>query len=151
MKQISTRVAVLLTTGVTCLVLGACQPKANPAADASASGAAAETTASTADSVMAMTVGACWTTTVKEVGTRLENAPQSGSYIGYADGTSQVEYVDIPGITHSKPGDSVKLCVAELPTNCPAGDTRGVILTGTNQRTHETWKAPNSEHGCGGA
>lgn len=88
---------------------------------------------------------------VKETGPRLENAPQSGVYIGYDDGTAQVEYVDIPGIAHSKPGDSVKLCVVELPQNCPPGDTRGIILAGTNLRTNETWKAPNSQHSCGGA
>jgi hypothetical protein len=41
--------------------------------------------------------------------------------------------------------------VVELPKNCPPGDNRGIIYRGRNLRTHEVWRAPDSEHACGGA
>jgi hypothetical protein len=103
------------------------------------------------DSGPMVKVGDCTSTTVKTIGSRLEGAPDSGSAIEYDNGVSQVSYDTIPGITHSQPGDAVKLCLAELPTNCPPGDTRGSIYSATNQRTGETWKEADSEHSCGGA
>ena len=96
-------------------------------------------------------VGACAKTTVAETGPRLEGAPDSGSSIRYANGLSQVDYSVVPGITNSKPGDEVSVCLVSIPTDCPPGDTRGRIYDATNLRTHETWRAPDSQHSCGGA
>ncbi len=96
-------------------------------------------------------VGQCAQTTVQQVGTRLENTPGSGSAISYANGVSQVSYDQVPGIDASQAGDGVKLCLASLPQNCPAGDDRGKIYSATNLRTGQTWSEPDSEHMCGGA
>jgi len=101
-------------------------------------------------------VGGCSIVTVKQVGTRLQDAdgtpvPGSGSAIAYADGGSQVSYDTIDGIDHSKPGDAVRLCLVSIPERCPPGDSRGRIYAATNLRTHEQWTAADSEHSCGGA
>ena len=96
-------------------------------------------------------VGACAKTTVAETGPRLEGAPDSGSSIRYENGLSQVDYSVVPGIANSKPGDEVSVCLVSMPTDCPPGDTRGRVYDATNLRTHETWRAPDSQHMCGGA
>ena len=96
-------------------------------------------------------VGACAKTTVAETGPRLEGAPESGSSIRYANGLSQVDYSVVPGITNSRTGDEVNVCLVSIPTDCPPGDTRGRVYDATNLRTHETWRAPDSQHMCGGA
>jgi hypothetical protein len=88
---------------------------------------------------------------VKEIGSRLEGVPESGSAIIYDNGVSQVSYDAIPGIDHSKAGDTVRLCLVSIPQHCPPGDERGKIYDATNLRTRETWNAPDSEHSCGGA
>jgi hypothetical protein len=95
--------------------------------------------------------GQCTQTTVKTVGTRLDNTPGSGSAIGYANGGAQVSYDQVPGIDDSQAGDSVKLCLVSLPQDCPAGDDRGKVYAATNLRTGETWSEADSEHSCGGA
>jgi hypothetical protein len=96
-------------------------------------------------------VGQCTETTVKSVEYRLEGAPDSGSAISYANGGYQVSYEAVPAIRHSRRGDKIRLCLTELPTDCPKGDERGKIYRATNLRTGETWELPDSEHGCGGA
>lgn len=111
------------------------------------SAAAPAETASTPLSV----VGACVDTIVTLVGPRLEGVPDSGSGIVYENGITQVSYDVIPGIAHSQAGDSVHLCLVSVPENCPPGDDRGRVYTGTNARTGETWSAPDSQHMCGGA
>src|SRR5579871_2396017 len=94
-------------------------------------------------------VGQCVTTTVTSVGTRL-GAAGTGSVISFANGVRQISYQTVASIDHSKPGDTVKLCLVQLPKNCPAGDDRGKVYTGQNQRTHESWRESDSEHACGG-
>lgn len=96
-------------------------------------------------------VGACVKTTVAETGPRLEGAPESGSSIRYANGLSQVDYSVVPGIANSRTGDEVNVCLVSIPADCPPGDTRGRIYDATNLRTRETWRAPDSQHTCGGA
>ena len=105
-------------------------------------------------------VGECVQTTVTAVGQRLQapsdngvltDVPDSGSAISFADGLSQVDYDAVPGIDHSRAGDSVRLCLMSLPKGCPPGDDRGRVYAGTNLRTGESWSAMDSEHECGGA
>jgi hypothetical protein len=96
-------------------------------------------------------VGDCVDATVASVGSRLEGVANSGSAILYTNGLSQVSYDAVAGIDHAKAGDSVRLCLASAPQNCPPGDERGKVYSATNQRTGETWSAPDSEHACGGA
>lgn len=96
-------------------------------------------------------VGQCVATTISSVGVRLEGVPDSGSAIQYANGMSQVSYDAVEGIDHSRVGDEVQICLVSIPEDCPPGDDRGRVYAGTNQRTGETWSAPDSAHNCGGA
>lgn len=102
-------------------------------------------------------VGQCDHTNITQIGTRLTDGttgnpiPGTGSAIWYADGGYQVSYDTIQGISDSKIGDDVNLCLISVPSDCPTGDTRGMVFQATNVRTNETWQAQNSEHSCGGA
>ncbi len=96
-------------------------------------------------------VGQCGVTTVKQIESRLEGVPNSGSAISYVNGGYQVSYDMIPAIQVSHPGNSVRLCLVSIPRNCPSGDTRGRIYRATNLRTGGTWTAADAEHSCGGA
>lgn len=110
-----------------------------------------------ASSTLLTLVGQCATTTVAEVGQRLEDEqtgrpiPNSGSQIFYANGGLQVSYDMLKGIEDSHAGDEVKLCLVSVPTNCPPGDDRGKVYAATNLRTGESWQASDAEHECGGA
>ena len=95
-------------------------------------------------------IGACSETTITEIGYRL-GEPDTGSAISYANGGVQISYDTIPEIHRSNVGDSVKLCLVNVPENCPPDDDRGKIYSATNLRTGETWEAPDSQHSCGGA
>jgi hypothetical protein len=97
------------------------------------------------------TVGTCSFASVKDVGTRLQGDPTSGSALSFVNGVAQVSYDDIPAIDASRPGDVVRLCLVSLPRNCPPGDERGKVYRAVNQRTGRSWTAPDSEHSCGGA
>ncbi len=96
-------------------------------------------------------LGECAEVGVSEVGYRLEDTPDSGSMITYDNGVYQVSYQPVPGIESSRVGDRVRLCVSELPKDCPAGDNRGVVYHATNLRTGGSWEEANSSHMCGGA
>lgn len=96
-------------------------------------------------------VGDCVTTAVKETGTRLEGIADSGSAISYANGINQVSYEAIIGISASRVGDPVRLCLTAVPDECPPGDDRGKTYKATNLRTKKSWEAMDSEHMCGGA
>src|SRR5262249_5823768 len=96
-------------------------------------------------------VGECVTTAVKELGRRLEGVADSGSAITYANGISQVSYEAVIGITASRAGDPIKLCLTGIPDGCPPGDDRGKTYKATNLRTKRSWEAMDSEHMCGGA
>ncbi|MEQ1617010.1 MAG: hypothetical protein ABL883_01540 [Terricaulis sp.] len=64
---------------------------------------------------------------------------------------AQVEYDALPGVANSRVGDEVRVCLVSVPENCPPGDDRGRMYSGTNLRTGESWSAPDSQHMCGGA
>jgi len=122
-----------------------------PPAPSSALAAPAAAAPQAAADVLPTQVGQCVQTRVKSVGTRLENTPGSGSAIAYTNGGGQVSYDQVLGIDDSQAGDSVKLCLDSLPQDCPPGDDRGKVYSGTNLRTGETWSEADSEHSCGGA
>lgn len=96
-------------------------------------------------------IGACAETTVATVGPRLEGVADGGSVVSYANGGVQISYDTIPAMMHSRPGDTVRLCLTFVPQDCPPGDDRGKIYKATNLRTNEVWEAPDSQHSCGGA
>jgi hypothetical protein len=95
-------------------------------------------------------VGDCASTTIKEVGTRLD-MPGSGSALRFENGGGQVGYDTIPAIDQSRPGDPVRVCLVSVPRNCPKGDDRGRVYRTTNLRTHQNWELADSAHMCGGA
>lgn len=98
-------------------------------------------------------VGTCYQTTIKETLGRLGGPPDgdSGSAVLYDNGLYQVSYEVVPQIVRSRSGDSVTMCVIELPSDCPAGDFRGVVYQTQNRRTGQKWELPDSQHDCGGA
>ena len=101
-------------------------------------------------------VGQCATTTIKIVGTRLEDGAGkpvvgSGSAVIFVNGGSQVSYEEVAAIDRSRPGDPVRLCLVSIPKHCPPGDDRGRFYKATNLRTGKSWTLPDSEHMCGGA
>jgi hypothetical protein len=97
------------------------------------------------------TVGACTTTTISAIGSRLEGAPDSGDAVEYGNGGYGVSYDRVPGLHSARVGDKVKLCLISVPEDCPAGDDRGFVYKATDQRTGKSWELPNAEHMCGGA
>lgn len=96
-------------------------------------------------------IGQCVGTRVKEVGTRLENTPGSGSLVTFTNGGVQVSYDQVREVDESRPGDRVSMCLVSIPKDCPPGDDRGRTYKTTNKRTGQSWILPDSEHMCGGA
>ena len=96
-------------------------------------------------------IGQCENTTIKDIGTRLEGVADSGDQVIYANGILAVSYETIKGLKGSRVGDPVKLCLTEIPDDCPPGDDRGKTYKATDLRTHKSWSAMDSEHMCGGA
>lgn len=68
------------------------------------------------------------------------------STITYDNELWQMDWADHPGFETSEKGDTVRLCLMSVPRSCPAGDTRGRMLSATNTRAGTTWIAQNSEH-----
>ena len=102
-------------------------------------------------------VGQCANTRIKSVGTRLvdgsNNTPiaGSGSSVELLNGVYGVSYQQVPAVDRSRAGDAVRVCLVELPRNCPKGDDRGRYYKVTNARTKASWTLPDAEHMCGGA
>jgi hypothetical protein len=96
-------------------------------------------------------VGQCTATAIKTIGTRLDGVADSGDAVTYLNSGYQVSYDRIKGLQGARAGDPVKLCLTEMPDDCPAGDDRGKTYKTTDLRTHKSWQAMNSEHMCGGA
>ncbi len=96
-------------------------------------------------------IGQCVGTRVKEVGTRLENTPGSGSLVTFTNGGVQVSYDQVREVDELRRGDRVSMCLVSIPKDCPPGDDRGRTYKTTNKRTGQSWTLPDSEHMCGGA
>jgi hypothetical protein len=101
-------------------------------------------------------VGQCAMAQVKQVETRLQDGSgqpvaNSGSAIQFFNGGYQVSYDQIPALDASRRGDRVRICLTEIPKDCPPGDVRGRVYRTTNLRTRLEWTLPDSEHSCGGA
>lgn len=96
-------------------------------------------------------IGACVQTRVTTLGTRLENVPDSGTSISFANGVYLVDYDMVKAAMTSKIGDNVEVCLQSVPQNCPPGDERGKVYKVTNLRTHKAFSMADSQHECGGA
>ena len=70
-------------------------------------------------------VGQCVETRIKELGPRLEGAPDSGSTVIYENGVFGVSYEVEAVLKSARVGDPVKLCLVSVPKKCPPGDDEG--------------------------
>ncbi len=95
--------------------------------------------------------GACGLATIRQIGSRLEGAPDSGSAVAESDGAYQVSYDTIPAIQASQIGDAALVCLVSIPRHCAPHDNRGRVYAVANLRTLAAWSAPDAEHMCGGA
>lgn len=99
-------------------------------------------------------VGQCERTSVEWIGTRLQRVagdPPDGTSIRFANGVRQVSYYRAPAVLSSRVNDAARVCLIEIPRDCPPGDNRGRVYRVTNLRTGKTWELPDSSHECGGA
>ena len=104
-------------------------------------------------------VGECTVSKITSIGTRFgetlkpptEKPDSSGSLVEYANKGAQVSYEFVPALYASRIGDEVLICLVSLPKDCPPGDERGKVYSGTNMRTKGSWIMPDSQHMCGGA
>jgi hypothetical protein len=101
--------------------------------------------------------GQCFSTRVRRVENRLqegENGPfirGSGSALRMTDGHYIVDENQVKAMDRSRSGDRIRMCVRELPANCPPGDTRGIVYRVRDLTTGLRWTSSDSEHSCGGA
>jgi hypothetical protein len=113
--------------------------------------------ASAAETRLPKQVGDCARTRISLITHRLEDGNthkpvlDSGSAIEFANRLYQVSYDEVPEVARSRVGDTVLVCLVQLPKHCPRGDNRGKMYTTTNLRTLESWTMPDAEHSCGGA
>jgi len=105
-------------------------------------------------------VGECVTTAITSITDRFANklspSPSKdgfdpGTAIKFANGGGQVSYEKETAILRSQIGDQVRMCLTEVPKDCPPGDDRGRVYNTKNMRTGEAWTLSDSQHSCGGA
>lgn len=98
-------------------------------------------------------IGACSKTRIKLIGGRLEGDTnfETGTGVIFDNGGVQISYEREQPVINSRVGDPVRICLVELPKDCPPGDDRGKIYKTTNLRTGEHWEMADSQHMCGGA
>jgi hypothetical protein len=105
-------------------------------------------------------IGQCVNTTITSItdrfGEKVSPSPSTngfdpGTAVRFANGGGQVSYEKETAIIRSRLGDQVRMCLRELPRDCPRGDNRGRIYNTKNLRTGEAWTLPDSQHSCGGA
>lgn len=100
---------------------------------------------------MPSNVGDCTLTKLSTKQTRLDATPDSGSAVILENGIYQVSYDTIDAIEKSVVGDPIKVCLVDIPKNCPPEDNRGKTYSTLNIKTGDIWVLPDSEHQCGGA
>jgi hypothetical protein len=96
-------------------------------------------------------VGECSNTTITEIGTRLQGDPDSGSWVGFENGSTQVSYDAVEGIQKSREGDPVRMCVVAVEEGCPKDRDPLREFQTTNLRTQRSWTLGNHSHSCRGA
>ncbi|HEX8666909.1 MAG TPA: hypothetical protein VF727_00875 [Allosphingosinicella sp.] len=55
-----------------------------------------------------------------------------------------------PGVGQSRVGDKVRVCVYELPSNCPAASLYGIKYEAHNLRTGQSWIMRDHYNSCSG-
>jgi hypothetical protein len=99
------------------------------------------------------TVGACYSARIVRIGSRFGDRPDSdtGTSVTFDNGLYLVAYDLVRPVARSRVGDKVRVCVHDLPRNCPAHDLRGIGYRARNLRTGESWIMGDSQHECRGA
>ncbi len=77
--------------------------------------------------------------------------PGSGVTLIFKNGLMLVGYDTPLPVESQKPGDRVKVCLVEVPANCPPGDTRGKVYRVLDPRLGQSYTLPDAMHTCGGA
>ncbi len=102
-------------------------------------------------------VGKCADTFIQRTGTRFgssltENQLEGlGSSVKLTNGIYLVSYENLEQLRIARPQDKVKVCLLQIPENCPPGDNRGRIYSLLNYRTEGYVEMRDSQHMCGGA
>lgn len=105
-------------------------------------------------------VGHCTLTKITEITTRFGGklgatrpAPgeDHGTVVTYENKLVGISYGYEEGVAQSRVGDEALVCLVSIPQNCPPGDDRGRMYSGTNLRTKSSWQLSDSQHMCGGA
>jgi hypothetical protein len=102
-------------------------------------------------------VGKCADTFIQRISTRLGGSLTEtqieglGSSVKLTNGIYLVSYDNIKQLRVARPQDKVKVCLIEIPENCPPGDNRGRVYGLLNYRTNGYIEMPDSQHRCGGA
>jgi uncharacterized protein len=84
-------------------------------------------------------------------GTRPSAGNDHGTVVTYENKLVGISYGYEEGVAKSRVGDEVLVCLVSIPQNCPPGDDRGRVYSGTNLRTKGSWQLSDSQHMCGGA
>ncbi len=102
-------------------------------------------------------VGKCADTFIQRTGTRFgssltENQLEGlGSSVKLTNGIYLVSYENLEQLRIARPQDKVKVCLLQIPEDCPPGDNRGRVYSLLNYRTNGYVEMPDSQHMCGGA
>jgi hypothetical protein len=98
-------------------------------------------------------VGTCYPARITAIGGRMAKRPgtDAGTTVEYSMGLSLVDYGLVRPVARSRVGDRVRVCVHDLPENCPGDDLRGIGYQTRNLRTGESWIMSDSQHECRGA
>jgi len=98
-------------------------------------------------------VGECYLTRITWIGSRFGDNPSNdaGTQVGYDIGLDLVDYSYVAAVARSRVGDQVRVCVHDLPQDCPGYDLRGIEYKSRNLRTDERWIMSDSQHMCRGA
>jgi hypothetical protein len=103
-------------------------------------------------------IGECRETRITQITTRWggtltyeQDHSDSGSFVRFNNGGTQISFSKIEELVRSRVGDRVRMCLLSIPTLCPPGDDRGRSYRTTNLRTGESWTLPDDTRVCGGA
>jgi len=105
-------------------------------------------------------IGHCTMTKITEITTRFGGklsatrpplGEDHGTVVTYENKSVGISYGYEEGVAQSRVGDEVLMCLVSIPQNCPPGDDRGRMYSGTNLRTKSSWQLSDSQHMCGGA
>lgn len=103
-------------------------------------------------------IGECRETRIVQITTRFggpltydQDHSDSGSFVRFSNGGTQMSFSKIEELIRSRVRDRVRMCLVSIPELCPPRDDRGRSYTTTNLRTGETWTLPDDTRVCGGA